>query len=133
MNGFEIIQKIGEGAFSIVYKVRRKKDNMVYALKKVKLQKLKDKEKENALNEVRILASINSPFVIKYKEAFIEEKDKSLCIVIEYADKGDLYQKISTCRKMNIHMEEVDIWRTFIQMVKGLKCLHYLKILHRDL
>ena len=133
MNGFEIIQKIGEGAFSIVYKVRRKKDNMVYALKKVKLQKLKDKEKENALNEVRILASINSPFVIKYKEAFIEEKDKSLCIVIEYADKGDLYQKISTCRKMNIHMEEVDIWRTFIQMVKGLKCLHDLKILHRDL
>jgi NIMA (never in mitosis gene a)-related kinase len=31
---------------------------MTYALKKVKMGKLSDKEKENALNEVRILASI---------------------------------------------------------------------------
>jgi NIMA (never in mitosis gene a)-related kinase len=38
--------------------VRRISDNEFYALKKVKMQKLSDKEKENALNEVRILASI---------------------------------------------------------------------------
>jgi NIMA (never in mitosis gene a)-related kinase len=42
-----------------VYKVRRAEDNEVYALKKVKMLNLSDKEKENALNEVRILASIN--------------------------------------------------------------------------
>ena len=133
MNGFEIIKKIGEGSFSVVYKVRRKQDHTLYALKKVKLQRLKDKERENALNEVRILASIKSPFVIGYKEAFIEEKDKSLCIVMEYAEQGDLYQKICQYRKMHLYMEESDVWRIFIQMVKGLKCLHDLKILHRDL
>ena len=33
-------------------------DGHIYALKKVKMVKLSDKEKENALNEVRILASI---------------------------------------------------------------------------
>jgi NIMA (never in mitosis gene a)-related kinase len=33
-------------------------DGVLYALKKVKLGKLTEKEKENALNEVRILASI---------------------------------------------------------------------------
>jgi NIMA (never in mitosis gene a)-related kinase len=133
MNGFEIIQKLGEGAFSVVYKVRRKFDNNIYALKKVKLQRLKDKEKQNALNEVRILASIKSPFVIGYKEAFIEESDKSLCIIMEYANHGDLYQTICKFKKMNYLMDESDIWRIFIQMVKGLKCLHDLKILHRDL
>ena len=94
MNGFEIIKKIGNGSFSVVYKVRRKADNNIYALKKVKLLKLREKEKLAALNEVRILASIKSPFIISYKEAFIEESDKSLCIVMEYADGGDLYQKI---------------------------------------
>ena len=47
-------------------------DGEIYALKKVKLGKLSDKEKDNAINEVRILASIKNTNVISYKEAFIE-------------------------------------------------------------
>jgi len=39
---------------------------------------LSDKEKENALNEVRILASIEHQNVIQYKEAFIDEPSSSL-------------------------------------------------------
>jgi NIMA (never in mitosis gene a)-related kinase len=39
---------------------------------------LNDKEKENALNEVRILASLQSPFVISYREAFFDEPSSSL-------------------------------------------------------
>ena len=31
------------------------------------MQSLKAKEKENSLNEVRILASINNPYIIQYK------------------------------------------------------------------
>jgi NIMA (never in mitosis gene a)-related kinase len=46
----------------------------------VKLGKLNDKEKDNALNEVRILASINHPNIIAYKEAFFEESTQTLCI-----------------------------------------------------
>jgi len=42
-------------------------------LKKVKMQKLSEKEIENALNEVRILASIKNPFVASYKEAFFDQ------------------------------------------------------------
>jgi len=34
--------------------------------------KLSAKEKENALNEIRILASINHPNVIGYKDAFFD-------------------------------------------------------------
>ncbi len=133
MEGFEILKKLGDGAYSVVYKVRRKADGNIYALKKVKLQNLNDKEKENALNEVRILASIKSTFVISYKEAFIEDSDSSLCLVMEYADNGDLYQKIVLFKKNKCLMDEIDIWRIFIQMTKGLKALHDLKILHRDL
>ena len=133
MDGFEILEKLGDGAYSVVYKVRRKEDSQIYALKKVSLSNLSQKEKENSLNEVRILASVKSTFVIAYKEAFIDESDQSLCIVMEYADKGDLYQKITQFKKMGCLIDEVDIWRIFIQMTKGLKALHDLKILHRDL
>lgn len=43
-----------------MYKVKRIEDGQIYALKKVKIQNLSDREKENALNEVRILASIKN-------------------------------------------------------------------------
>jgi NIMA (never in mitosis gene a)-related kinase len=69
---------LGEGAYSSVYHVRRINDNDLYALKKVRMQKLSDKEKENALNEVRILASIKHPNIVAYKEAFIDEPSSSL-------------------------------------------------------
>ena len=133
MNDFQIISKLGEGAYSTVFKVKRIIDNKIYALKKVKLLNLSEKEKENYLNEVRILASVKSNFVVSYKEAFFDEKDNTLCIIMEFADRGDLYQKIVQHKKSAILFEESDIWRIFIQLVKGLKSLHDLKILHRDM
>lgn len=39
---------------------------------------LNKKEKDNALNEIRILASIRHPNVICYKEAFWENNSSSL-------------------------------------------------------
>ena len=133
MNDFQILSKLGEGAYSTVFKVKRIVDNQIYALKKVKLLNLSEKEKENSLNEVRILASVKSNFVVSYKEAFFDEKDNTLCIVMEFADRGDLYQKIVAHKKSAKFFEESDIWRIFIQLVKGLKALHDLKILHRDM
>ena len=53
-----MVEHTGSGSFSEVFKVRRLSDGNVYALKKVLLAALGEKEKENSLNEVRILASI---------------------------------------------------------------------------
>lgn len=68
----------GEGAYSSVYSVLRLSDGQQYALKKVKMGKLSDKEKENALNEVRILASIRHTNICAYHEAFMDETTSSL-------------------------------------------------------
>ena len=78
LSSFDIIKKLGEGAYSQVYQARRKTDGMVYALKKVRSMNLSTKERENALNEVRILASIHNSNVISYKEAFFD--DESSCL-----------------------------------------------------
>lgn len=111
----------------------RKSDGTVYAMKKVKMQKLSAKEKENALNEVRILASISHPNIIGYKEAFFEDKTNCLCIVMEFADGGDILQLIDQKKKSGSHFSEKMVWHYFIQMVRGLKALHDLKICHRDI
>lgn len=52
---------------------------------------------------------------------------------MEYADDGDVYQKIVELQKNKTYFEEDDVWRIFIQMTRGLKALHKLRILHRDM
>ena len=44
MNYFQIISKVGEGAYSTVFKVKCNIDKIIYALKKVKILNLSQKE-----------------------------------------------------------------------------------------
>ena len=84
-----------------MYKVRRMVDGNIYALKKVKLLNLSEKEKLNALNEVRILASVKSNFVVSYKEAFFDDHTNCLYIIMEHADGGDLLKLINERKKID--------------------------------
>jgi len=52
---------------------------------------------------------------------------------MEYANNGDLQQKIQKNSKLGQSFAEVDIWRILVQVVKGLQELHRLGIMHRDL
>ena len=141
LKDFEILSKLGDGAYSSVYKVRRLSDGQVYALKRVKMGSLSAKEKENALNEIRILASVHHPNVIGYKQAFIDEASKSLwyylvysdSIVMEFASNGDLAAKIARHLQQGTQVPEETIWNIFINLAKGLKQLHELHIFHRDI
>ena len=133
INDFEIIRQLGKGAFSTVSLVRRKQDHKIYALKCVQISKLSVHERQNSLNEVRLLASINQKNIISYKESFYNEKNQTLNIILEYADDGDLQTKIISKKNSNNSFEEKTIWSIFIQMVKGLNELHNKKIIHRDL
>ena len=130
---FTIKKTLGRGSFGSVYLVLRKKDQKIYALKTVIFENLNKRDQENSLNEVRILASINHPNVIGYKEAFWDEKGSSLNIVMEYADDGDLESKIVQMRKEGGMFNESLIWSYSIQMIEGLKALHDKKIMHRDI
>ncbi len=52
---------------------------------------------------------------------------------MDFASGGDLLQKIEQYKKQNLKFSEKQCWQYIIQMLRGLKALHDLKILHRDL
>jgi NIMA (never in mitosis gene a)-related kinase len=80
LGSYFVSMEIGEGAYSTVYRVKRIVDGQDYALKMVKLTNLNEKEKTNALNEVRILASIHHANIISYKDSFIDGNNLWYCL-----------------------------------------------------
>lgn len=52
---------------------------------------------------------------------------------MEHADGGDLLKMINSHKRKNTNITEKEAWYYFIQMVRGLKALHDLKICHRDI
>ena len=106
LEDFEYGRILGKGVFGSVLIVKRKEDNEIYAMKRVKIGGLTKKELENSFNEVRLLASLNHKNVIGYREAFYDQKSKTLNIVMEYADDGDLSTKIKQAIKRQIFFDE---------------------------
>ena len=133
LNDFELGKILGKGSFASVLLVTRKQDRQIYAMKRINIAKMDPKEREGALNEIRILASLSHPNIIGYKEAFFDERSKTLNIVMEYADDGDIDKKIRENLKKRYLFSEETIWTWIIQILKGLKYLHDNKIMHRDL
>lgn len=99
----------------------------------VKMIALSQKEKENALNEIRLLASIQHVNIVQYKESFFDPASQCLCLVMEYADDGDLASKITEHLRKRTRVPTRQLLSIITQMVLGLKALHDQNICHRDL
>ena len=83
----------------------------------------KDKEQTTKnINEIEIFKQLNNDNLIKYFNSFIH-KDK-LCIVMEYADDGDLHSKIEKHLNEKKLIPEKTIWNWFLQLCNGLYYLH---------
>jgi len=133
LNDFIVGKFLGKGAFGSVCLVTRKADKKIYAMKSINIGKLDTSQREASLNEIRILASLNHPNIIGYKEAFYDENSRTLNIIMEFADDGDINRKIQENLKRRLQFEESQVWEWIIQLLKGLKYLHDNKIMHRDL
>ena len=133
LDNFILGKILGKGSYGSVRIVERKEDHKIYAMKSVVINVLTEKEQLNSFNEVRLLASLKHQNIIDYKESFFDEISKTLYIVMEYADDGDLKSKISEILKKHLFFEESTIWNVLIQTLEGLKYLHKNNIIHRDL
>ena len=130
---YELLTRIGEGTYATVYKARRLSDSQMVAVKIINVFKMDRKKIENALNEVRIICAIDHPNVVGYHEAFLDDTNKDLYIVMEYVGGGDLNDRIRMLKQQKNFLKEGILWKYAIQILQGLKALHDRKIIHRDI
>ena len=67
--------------FSTFEQVIRKSDNQVYAMKKVNIRSMAEREVADALNEIRFLASLHHPNVVGFLEAFLDKVSQKFTAV----------------------------------------------------
>ncbi len=73
LQDFEVLSRLGSGSFGTVFKVRRLVDDNLYVMKNVRIVDLSYKEQTEAINEVKILAQLKSPYVVRYYDSFINK------------------------------------------------------------
>ena len=128
---YYIKERLGIGAFGVVYKVLKKTDNHIYVIKQIPLVGLTLQQINDAKLEAKILSSVRSNYIVRYYESF--EEENNLNIVMEYCDGGDLSHFIEKNKETGKFLEENLVWNIFIKITIGLAALHKSKILHRDL
>jgi NIMA (never in mitosis gene a)-related kinase len=129
MNDYERIKDLGEGGYGKAMLCREKLSRKMFVIKEVRLSALGPKERREATREADVLKSLQHPNIVKYAASFTERG--CFYIVMEYADGGDLAQKIQ--RRGRALFSEQEILHDFAQLALAIKYIHDRKILHRDL
>ena len=72
-NEFVKLEHLGEGSYGLIDKVYHKLDGKIYAIKKIPLSPKIDKEIfRSKLDEIRVLANMNHPNILRYHSSWME-------------------------------------------------------------
>lgn len=126
-DNYELTKVLGEGAFSVVYLATQSKTGVKRCIKKISKKNFTSDTTENVMNEIKILQETVHPNIIKIVEYY--ESTRSLYIVTEYLEGGELFDKITEKGSFNEH----EACEVISQVLSAIAYLHEKKIIHRDL
>lgn len=129
-HGYSKVRDIGQGSYGKATLVQDQ-EGRLYVMKTIDMSNMDKKQRRDAINEVRVLSFLKHPYIVSYRESFSESS--TLAIIMDYADGGDLYQRISNTRKAGHALGEKQILRWFTEAALALKYMHDKHVLHRDL
>ena len=91
LSDFKILRQLGEGGFGCAYLAVNNRTEQEVCIKFIPL-KGGTSSHRSALEEVQVLSELEDTHIIKYYGSFVE--DEQLCIIMEYASGGSLYDVI---------------------------------------
>jgi len=138
MEDFQKIEKIGEGAYGIVYKALDKVTEEFVALKKIRLDTESEGVPSTAMREISLLKELDHPGVVQLLD--VVHADNAMYLVFEYLDK-DLKRHLDdhvANRKVKDPTSTgglpEPLVRSYLkQICEGLTYCHNHGVLHRDL
>jgi len=125
---YDIQQKLGKGAYGIVWKIRDKENGQTLALKKIFGAFQNSTDAQRTFREIIFLLElVDHENIITLLDVFRADNDKDIYLVFEFMET-DLHAVI----RANI-LE--DIHKRFIiyQLLKAIKYMHSAKVVHRDI
>ncbi|KAK6176108.1 hypothetical protein SNE40_014455 [Patella caerulea] len=128
-NEFDVLGKLGEGAFGVVYLIQHKITKDKLARKEISLKNLPENEKQDTEKEVEVMKKTNHPNILSLKCYNVTED--YLYIYTEYCSGGDLQGLLKDLKRPALPEKLIVCWLS--QMADALKYLHSKRILHRDL
>ncbi|OAQ62904.1 serine/threonine-protein kinase srk1 [Pochonia chlamydosporia 170] len=126
---WELIEKMGDGAFSNVYRARDLQgDAGEVAIKVVRKYEMNSMQRSNILKEVQIMRQLDHPNIIKLVD--FSESKQYYYIVLELAPGGELFHQIV---RLTYFSEELSR-HVIIRVARALEYLHEEKgVVHRDI
>lgn len=120
--------KIGE-LFLASNKLKPNENNL-YIMNRIKVKS--EEEKTKLLNEVEKIKKINSKYLIKIYDYFIEyiNEDEILCLILDYFEENNSLEKIIYNSSFLTYR---NIWRIFIQLLMEIKMIHQNNIIFENL
>jgi NIMA (never in mitosis gene a)-related kinase len=71
---------------------------------------MKEKEKQQLINEVNILRELKHENIVRYYDKILDKKNTTLYIIMEYCAGGDLSQMIQRCKQEGKFIGEDELW-----------------------
>ena len=127
LRSFEIVRKVGQGAYGQVWKVRDKKTSQFCALKKIYEAFRNATDAQRAYREIKYLQRLNHPNIIKLISFHRPESSRDIYLALQFME-ADLGSAIKNNVLKEIHKHFI-----FFQIANAVHYLHTAQLIHRDI
>ena len=116
---YKKLKLLGTGTYGKAYLSEVKNTHELIVIKEIDLTKMDEEERDEALKEVKIMEGLDHPNIIRFREVY-RTKENILCIVMDYADGGDLLDKLKKANGSYLPESQILNWFTQIEQLSNI-------------
>jgi len=124
---YQVLEKLGEGTYGVVYKAKDRVTGKTVALKKIRLDAEDEGVPATSIREISLLKELDHPNIVRLEDV-VHVKNR-LCLIFEFIDY-DLKKYIDSVKSS---INPILVKSYVYQLLRSLYFCHTRRILHRDL